>query len=127
MTAVEHMVDKVLDAGLATLLAVAGISGGIGGCTIVAHNVLRGRVMTSALVAAYVFIGFVFGIAGTLMSTAVFGFAPSFEKLVLINLFFGMAGSIALASANLSIRFLLKRLGIEVEVTVRKTESGERE
>jgi hypothetical protein len=113
------MPDKQISTFLAIIYVVASISGAAGGCLVVAHHVLRGRNVTHLFVAAYSFVGFVFGIAGVIVLSAM-DVNLTFERAVLFGLIFGASGSVALASANLSARIILRRLGVEVDIEVRR-------
>jgi len=44
------------------IYAIAAISGGLGGCAIAGHHILRGEPARSSFVVAYTLIGVVFGI-----------------------------------------------------------------
>lgn len=114
------MPDKTTDFWAALAYAIVAISGASGGCLVVAHRAVRGRTVTSILLVAYAFIGGVFAVAG-MAALALFGeISQSIERLLLIGLIMGVTGSVALASANLSIRLILRRLGIEVDVSIKK-------
>lgn len=109
----------MIDPALAILYAIAAISGAAGGCTVAAHRVLRGRSVTGAFVAAYTFVGFVFGLTGTIGLAMFAGVGLSLERVILIGLGFGVIGALSLASMHLSARFIFRRFGMEVDVTVR--------
>jgi hypothetical protein len=113
------MPDKQISTFLAFIYTVAAISGAAGGCLVAAHHVLRGRNITTMFVAAYSFVGLIFGAAGVIMTAAV-GVELSFERVILLGLVFGMAGSSALAGANISARIIMSRLGIVIDVDVRR-------
>ena len=104
---------------IAFLYTLAAISGAAGGCMIVAHQVLRGRSVTRMFIMAYAFIGLIMGLAG-IAALTLLGIDLSFEYVLLAGLVFGAAGSSALAGANLSARFIMSRLGIEVDISVRR-------
>lgn len=114
------MPDKIIDFWTALAYAIVAVSGASGGCLVAAHRAMHGRAVTVMLLSAYAFIGGVFAVAGVATVLLFGGFDFTFEKLVLVGGVFGLAGSVALASANLSIRFILRRLGIEVNVNISK-------
>jgi hypothetical protein len=115
-------VEKTQDLIIMALYAVAAISGASGGCLVAAHHILRGRTMTQLFIAAYVFVGLIFGTAGVIAAVSFGGVTLTFEKAFLLGLFFGAVGSTSLAGANLSARFLLRRLGIEMTVSLRNVD-----
>ena len=114
------MPDKSTDFWLALAYAIVGISGASGGCLVVAQRAVRGKTVTAVLLLAYAFIGGVFGVAGASVLSLFSEMGNSLERLMLMGLVMGVAGSVALASANLSIRLILRRLGIEVDMTIKK-------
>lgn len=114
------MPDKLIDFWTALAYAIVAISGASGGCLVAAHRAMHGRAVTTVLLLAYAFIGGVFAVAGVAALLMLTDFSVSLERLLLIGLVFGAAGSVALAGANLSIRFILRRLGIEVDVSIKK-------
>lgn len=116
-----NMLDKPLEWLALLAYALAAISGGLGGCAIAGHHLLRGQSIRLSYVLAYGIVGMAFGIL-VLAYGSVFGVAPnSIDSLIGQSLLAGAAGSLTLASTNLSARWVLKRLGIEVFVNVRRT------
>ncbi len=114
------MQDRLIDGATAILYAIAAISGGLGGCMVAAHKVLRGRSVTAVLVVAYLFAGAIFGLAGVI-GLRIFAFwVPTVETTILAGLMFGVIGAGALMGMNLSARFIMRRFGIEVDVQVRR-------
>lgn len=114
------MPEKCLDHITIIALAVAAISGALGGCAVAGHHMLRGRRITAAYFFAYIIIGVVFGVLA-LIYGSVFGLsATSMEQLVGNSMIAGAAGTIALASTNLTARLILQRLGVEVQLTVKE-------
>lgn len=118
------MPDKIVDFWTALAYAIVAISGASGGCLVAAHRAVRGRNVTAMLILAYAFIGGVFAVAGMAAVILLGWFNLNLERLLLVGLVFGIAGSVALAGANLSVRFILRRLGIEVDVQIKKLDDG---
>lgn len=119
------MLDKQIEWLTLALYALAAVSGGLGGCAVAGHHILRGRSMRASYALAYGIVGMVFGVL-MLAYGSVFGAdAASLDRLIGQSVLAGAAGSIALASTNLSARWVLKRLGIEVIVTVRRSDDKE--
>lgn len=116
------MPERVIDHAVLMLYALAAISGGLGGCAVASSEVLRGKSPRLAFVMAYAMVGAVFGIL-TIAWGALFGIdTASVDSIIGNAVLVGAAGSITLASTNMSARWVLKRLGIEVEVKVKRTE-----
>lgn len=116
------MPDKTLEWLTLMLYALAAVSGGLGGCAVAGHHILRGRSMRTSYALAYGIVGMVFGVL-MLAYGSFFGVeAASIDRLIGQSVLAGMVGSLALASTNLSARWVLKRLGIEVIVTVRRSD-----
>ncbi len=104
------------------MFVLAGISGGLGGCAMAQHQILRGVQPRLSYVFAYAIIGIFFGLLGLCYGAYFGGDHSSIEKLIGQSLLAGALGSVVLASSNISARWILKRLGVEVEVTLRRTE-----
>lgn len=111
------MPARTLDWLALVMYALAAISGGMGGCAIAGHHVLRGRSMRLSYLLAYIIVGATFGVLALAYGITA---GLSLDTLIGHSIMAGAAGSITLASTNLSARWMLKRLGIEIEVTVRE-------
>lgn len=121
------MIDKSLDWLALIMYALAAVSGGLGGCAIAGHHVLRGHSMRISYLLAYGIVGATFGVL-ILAYGAMFGVNnTSMHSMIGNAVLAGAAGSFALASTNISARWILKRLGIEVLVTVRRAQEERRE
>lgn len=121
------MLDKSLDWLALIMYALAAVSGGLGGCAIAGHHVLRGHSMRISYLLAYAIVGATFGVL-LLAYGALFGVNnTSMHSLIGNAVLAGAAGSLALASTNISARWVLKRLGIEVLVTVRRAQEERRD
>lgn len=120
------MIDKSLDWLALIMYALAAVSGGLGGCAIAGHHVLRGHSMRISYLLAYGIVGATFGVL-LLAYGAMFGVNnTSLHSMIGNAVLAGAAGSFALASTNISARWVLKRLGIEVLVTVRRAQEERR-
>lgn len=123
-----HRIETL--SSMATLLVViAAIAGAFGGCAAAAHHVLAARgpkQQRLIFFGSYALIGGAMGVAVT-TSTSIFGINfINFEQFVLASLAAGFMGSLALAGTNVTMKFLLKRLGIEVTLTLRKDKENRR-
>ena len=114
--------NKILDGVLALAFCVAAVAGASGACLIVAHKVLRGRNISALLVGSYAVVGAVLAVAIIAYLFAFTAIRIGFPELVLYGVLAGAMGSAVLAATNLSARFILRRLGIEVEVRVKSLE-----
>lgn len=108
-----------LDMFVLIVIAIAAISGGAGGCLVVAQKVLRGRNTTAAFVAAYATIGAIFAVVGTIMMMILTTINVTLLNVILVSICFGVAGSLSLAGTHLAARVRLKRLGLEFDASVR--------
>lgn len=121
-----QMPDRSLEFLALLMYALAAVSGGLGGAAIASHHLLRGRSMSISYALAYGMVGMVFGILA-LAYGSVFGVQPgSVDSIIGQSIIAGAAGSLVLASTNISARWVLKRLGIEVLVTVRRAQEDRR-
>lgn len=107
--------------------SIAAISGGLGGCSAAATLTLTNRKQAVlSFFIAYALIGATVG-----MLTYGFGHMVGIdikdtESLVLWSLLCGTAVPLAVLSQNLVAKVVLEKLGVEVQVTLRKPKSEER-
>lgn len=113
------MPERIQEHTIFILYCLAAISGGLGGCTVAAHHLLQGkRSMRASFFFAYLVIGVAFGTV-----TAACGFfagGENYTDIVAPALIAGAVGSLLLGTMNLGARIILKYLGVEVVVTVRR-------
>jgi hypothetical protein len=114
------MIEKFSAFGTELLYAIVAISGASGGCLVVAHRIIKGRRVSFVLLAAYAFMGSVFAVVGMAAMLLMLGPVLNVEQALIVGAIFGVSGSSALAASNLSVRFILKRLGIDIEITISK-------
>lgn len=107
------------------LFALAAISGGLGGCAIASHRLLSGKQMRVSYLFAYSIIGATFGVLFAAYGWIVAPNHPS--EIIGPALVAGMIGSAALGGMNWTARFILKHLGVEIQVTMRKPDEDRRQ
>lgn len=111
---------------LLVLYAVAAISGGLGGCAAASVYFTHAQKSRLPFVVAYFMLGVCFGII-TLACMLVYDWTLSnINEIVMYAGTAGAAGATALASANFSAKAYLRRLGLEVQVTVRSPDEERR-
>lgn len=114
------MPERIAEHLTMLLYAIAAISGGLGGCAAAGYQTLKGSRPRASFFLAYVSLGVLFG-ALTFAYGATFGIGiNSLDTLIGPSMLAGFGGSLSLASSNISARWLLHRLGVEVEVTVKR-------
>lgn len=118
---------SVYEFSILVLYAIAAISGGLGGCAVTAHQFVQadglGRVqMRLSWLMAYGILGTVFGVlyCAWVLSSATDVLIV--QDVVAPALVVGFVGSMSLGAANTAARITLKKLGIEVEINLRKTD-----
>lgn len=102
------------------------VTGAVGGCVAyVQHNRTRTETV-AAYTAGYVITG-AFGGFMAMSAVSVFysHWITGWGELFLITGFAGLSTALALAAGNLSMRFVLKRLGLEVTVNVAKAKKND--
>lgn len=120
------MPERVHENLIFILYVLAAVSGGLGGCSIAAHHMISGKkAMRFAFFFAYAVIGVAFG----LLTAAYGAFLVEDHPADIIgpSIVAGAVGALALSSMNLTARFILKQLGIEVVVTMRRGAEDRRE
>ena len=123
------MDSKIGDFVVLLAYALAGISGAVGGCGAAGMHLLRpSNKLTLRLVhlMAYAIIGFIAGIMFAAYGLAFRSDINTLAQVVPGAIMSGFGIALALASTNFSTRWILSRLGIEVELTVRRTYDEER-
>lgn len=110
---------KLIDYATAFAYAVGAISGLAGGCLVAVHKILHGRRVSGVIALAYSFVGLVFGLAGVIGLRLFTDWSPAPERAFIAGLWFGVIGAVAVAAANLSVRFTLPIIGKEMQVEIR--------
>ena len=103
---------------------IATLSGMSGAITVAAFQYVRGDHVAqwrAAIIAAYAVVGAAIGIL-TLASSAVFELPwhGSIYHLVFASFLSGVVGSAALLATNMGLMLIMKRMGVEVQVILRK-------
>lgn len=112
--------DELKSLSAATLYALAIIIGMLGGCASGLYYYTHVQHARWGFVLAYILLGGISGVA-TLAGAAALDLLPgTVHQAVLLLLLSGSAGSIAIFSANWTVRLIFQRLGLEVQVTMRR-------
>lgn len=100
------------------------ITGAIGGCVASVQHMKTGRTTYAAFAAAYSITG-AFGGLMALAGIAVLSpeWIRGWGELLLVTGFSGIATSLSLVAGNISMRFLLKKIGLEVTINVSRVTS----
>lgn len=117
---------NIKEDALAIVYLVAAVSGASGACLVAAHKVLHGRNISILIFVAYAIVGAVLSVA---MVSYLFVFMrPQMDlsEIVLYSIVAGVTGSMALAGTNMTARFIMRRLGIEVDISVKRAEENDR-
>lgn len=107
--------QRIISAAEILLVVLMLVSGALGGCTVASHHLLRGRAVTAWLFAAYACIGAFFGLVAFL-AQHVIATPASLGGQLGISALTGFGGALLLSGINLSARFILRRLGVEIVV-----------
>ena len=117
----------LVDWSVVTFAAIAAIAGAVGGCGAAGFMVVRSRsAVRVAQFFAYISIGIVSGLITFLFGSLVGVDTADTEVVIRWALVMGTAVPIALLSKNLVITFILKRLGWEIQFTIRKQKEDRR-
>ena len=114
------MPERMIEHITTLMYALAAISGGLGGCAVAGHHILRGGTPRLSYVMAYGIIGVMFGVLVMAYGSAFGVETTSVDQVVGNGVIAGVVGTVSLASSNISARWVLKRLGVEVIVTVKR-------
>ena len=120
------MLDDQTPCRLRELIPFIGaiVTGAIGGCVAGIQHARTKPETIAAYAVAYAITG-AFGAVMALAALMVFypGWVNGWSKLFLLGGSSGLITSLALAAGNLSMRFVLKQIGLEVTVNVQKAKS----
>lgn len=122
--------ERLEGTAIIVLYALAAISGGLGGCAVTAQQFLSqgggGKVqMRISWLLAYAIIGILFGLLFAAYGLTIITLKHPTDIIGPACLS-GFAGAALLGGANMTARFILKRLGVEVVVTVRRENEDRR-
>lgn len=126
-TTLAKLYPVVTDTTVLLLYVIAAVAGGLGGCAAAAYYATHARAPRVMFLVAYMLLGVVFGVI-SLATIATWGLIDpgDVHLIILISLLSGSAGALALVSANLTIMLILRRLGIEIQITMRKPDEERR-
>ena len=130
----DIMSHAIANGGLLLMYTLSGISGAIGGCAAASHSVFTASPQSreQMLPLGTQFIGYgIFGLFTALIGVAfdrfLFFNVVDVESAIASGLTLGFIGALSLGVTNLSMRFLLKRLGIEVTLNVKRKKGNKDE
>lgn len=111
----EDNLNRLVNVTSTLLVALMLVSGALGGCAVASHHLLRGKPITVYLCAAYGCVGAFFGLTVFLLVRQM---APTADLVSLLSYsaIAGFVGALLLSGLNLSARFILRQLGVEVVV-----------
>lgn len=119
------MLEKMQEKATIFFYCVAAVSGGLGGCCVAAQHMLRdAHPIRFAFVFAYGIIGVFFGVLFAAYGAFIVG--ELLTDVIAPAMLAGAAGALSLGTVNGTARFILKRLGVEVIVTVRRNKKDRR-
>lgn len=108
------------------MFVVAAIAGSSGACLVIANKIMHGRMLPVMVAAAYAIVGAVMGVAFIAYVFVFWNDQFEIAEVVLYSMIAGGIGSLALAATNLTSRFIMRRLGIEVDISVKRIDPKDR-
>jgi len=119
--------DPKIDLWALVLYGIAAVSGAVGASAPAAHHYLHSKKPSVFFFIAYVLAGCGFGVL-TLATCVLFIMPPvTVDQLIWITSAGGTAGALTLASANWSMGFILRKMGFEVQWTIRREKEERRD
>lgn len=107
------------------LYSIAAVSGALGGCAAASNHIMQGNALRISFVLAYAITGASMGVLTIAYANIFFG-TTDLSQVIGHSLLAGLAGSTLMAGGHVSARWVLKRFGIEVSITARKTSEDRR-
>ncbi len=118
----ESNLDKIKNVAELWALLVVVLSGAIGGCSAAFSNMSnKKKLITFLSVMGYTVVG-IFGalIAFSITSSLSENFYDELKSIMLISLLTGFSTALGLVGTNLGFRIILKKLGIELQINVKR-------
>jgi hypothetical protein len=112
------MPKTILDAAETFLLAIFLVSGGLGGCAAASKFWANGAKFRWAIFFSYLILGVFFGVMSYGVHQIVGWQSPS--SAALSSGLIAFAGATIVTGSNISAKILLKKLGIEVDVNIKR-------
>lgn len=125
LTRDDTMPKHVIDFAEVLLISIFLAAGGLGGCAAASKQLAAGKVFRWSIFIAYVILGMFFG-ALTYGVHHLFGWNHSTDA-ILISSIVGFAGVLIITGSNISAKFILRKLGIEVNVSIEKVKKGDKQ
>lgn len=121
------MTGKDFDFWFLVLYAIAAISGGMGGCASALYYLThKDSRATKAFIVAYIILGLMFGVI-TIALLILSDRGPSdVHELILFSFAGGVVGSVGLLSTNWTVRAVLRKFGLDVQLTIRPDDAERR-
>lgn len=122
---VKFLPDSVEDMEQAIKLLVAVVAGAAGGGLIISHQIMRHKVVPAIVIVAYMIVG---AVLATAMAAYMYTFGNTdmaLPEVVLYGIVSGAMGSVALGLTGITMKFFLRRLGLELDVTIKQLEDKE--
>ena len=123
----ESNLDKIKNVAELWALLVVVLSGAIGGCSAAFSNMSnKKKLITMLTVMGYTVVG-IFGalIAFTISSSLSENFYNELRSIILISLLTGFSTALGLIGTNLGFRLILKKLGIELHINVKRSKKDD--
>jgi hypothetical protein len=113
------MPEKQYGLLLEMIYAIVAITGALGGCAASAVQVLRKKA-TKMLFVAYSVVGAYFGLTLYVLGTISGHIDPSLDSAIIYGGMLGMLSASLLGAANFSMSFIMRRLNLKVDVSIRR-------
>ena len=117
----NEKVDVINSSSIWVLYAIVAVSGGLGGCAAGCYYLTHEKRPRWAFAVSYMVLGMVFGVITFAILASYHFDVDSIHKLILYSLLGGTCGAVMLASANMTVRLLFRKLGVEIQLTMKKT------
>ena len=122
----EKIVEHVTQITEIFMYALAAVAGGLGGCMAASNQLFQGRALRWSILMAYIICGMAMGLLIIAYTSVFFGEIGAVDKIIGHSILAGLAGSTLLAGGHISVRWVLKKLGVEITLTARRKDEDRR-
>lgn len=114
----NKMTDNNITVTTLIIYIVSALSGCLGGVATASIYSLRGRPITAILIISYGILGIVLGVSSAAYISIFSDIDFSIDQIIMLSIITGLCGTATIAGTNLSFKWILRQMGLEIELKV---------